>query len=158
MEAASAAMWLREPAKVALAGAENLEQFAPLMYDHPPEWLAHAIERARQHGRDGNLEAAEAVLRETLTADSSSSQRAELGRYREKVTWVRDQNVRRLAALAWTWVTLCREPRTVELDQQLERIERYAALHYNVTELRVERGWAETKVRQTLIPAAWLEA
>jgi hypothetical protein len=157
MEVASAEMWLRNRVAIAHVGAANLEQFTPLLYDPPPQWLADAVERARVHGRSENPEAARAVIADTLSP-SSGQQRAAFGRYREHVTWTHAQNVRRLAALAWVWVRLCQEPRNVELDRTLERVERFAAMHFSVTELRNERGWAERAVKQSMLPPAWLDA
>ncbi len=157
MEVASAEMWLRNRVAIARVGAANLEQFTPLLYNPPPDWLADAIERARVHARSENYEAARAVVNDTLSP-ASLPQRAAFGRYREHVTWTHSQNVRRLAALAWVWVRLCQETRNVELDRTLERVERFAAMHFSVTELRTERGWAERQVKQSMLPAAWLDA
>lgn len=133
------------------------EDCVPHLYDAPPGWLATAIAQAREHGRSGNLAAARATVHGALSGDNQK-QRIEFGKYREHVTWVAGENAKHLASLAYLWTTLRRQPSTPEIEATLERLERLAALHYSVTELRLDRGWAESQTRQSLLPPAWVNA
>jgi hypothetical protein len=47
----------------------------------------------------------------------------------------------------------------IAIDRKLEQLERFAHDHFDVSELRTERGWAEKQTRaDALLPNAWRAA
>lgn len=142
---------------VARAGLENLEAFKPLRFEAPPSWLASAIDQARVLGRDGNTQAARQIV---ANAAAEKHTAVDLGKFREHVTWVEAQNASKLTALAWMWATLMPHARKdAALDKQLELLELFARDHFDVEELRTDRGWAESQTKaHALLPNAWRAA
>lgn len=140
---------------VARDGLDHLAAFTPIRFDAPPSWLQSAIDQARQHGREGNSQAAGNIVASIATGGTAH----EFGKYRERVTWAEAENARKLAALAWMWSTLRAIARhDVAIDRKLEQLERFAYDHFGVRELRAERGWAEKQTRaEALLPSAWRE-
>jgi hypothetical protein len=157
---------LNDPIGIALEGARHLDRFLPLRFDAPPEWLATAIDKARDLGKLGNRDAAREVMQTTL---SNADQRRIFSAYRDKITYIESQNAKRLGALAWTWDTLDKlskrladkpDPKydRVEIEQLLLQVERFSFEHWLLAGLSAVRGWAESRVKQTLLPPAWLTA
>jgi hypothetical protein len=151
--------------QVARDGLDHLGAFTPVRFEAPPSWLASAVEQTRQLIREKNYDAA----RHIVATIASGGQGMELGKYRDTLYWAEGQNARKLAALAWMWSTLVSAQQRarghlrvvgasndVELDRKLEQLERFVVEHYGVSELRTERGWADSVARQyRLLPTCW---
>lgn len=142
---------------VARDGLEQLHAYVPLRFEAPPQFLASAIERARQLARNGNKQAAAQTVANIANEKGTA---IALGTYREHVTWVEHENARKLSALACIWHTLHKTARTdVALHRKLVQLERFARDHYGVNELRITRGWSEQQTRaEHVLPRAWRSA
>ena len=137
------------PSQAATFQLGHLEGMRPYRLSNPPPDLARAIEHTRT---SSGMRLADDSRRGSVFDGyrNDTEIRRQLSAYREQLTWEEACNARRLSALAWCWSNA-----TDDVRREFEGV---AVHHWRLSELRIERGWAERICKSyDRLPTMWRE-